>query len=152
MINPRRIGILFNETLDAEKLLKGMRRLRPDARLVAIISPRISLGTASALADETIQVELSPLRLLMHGSLFSMIGTLRDQHFDLFVIRFDTLKLRLLAAYVSPLSAELWRSNGTITRIPMNVGDILGAWLRQKAAARARYLRDWYSVHFSRAK
>ncbi|NLV45340.1 MAG: glycosyltransferase family 9 protein [Candidatus Hydrogenedentes bacterium] len=118
MTAPLKIGILFNVTEKSALLLKGVRRRHPGAQVVAVVSERMSLTPEDmAGADELLRLELSPVRLLFRGTLFSVAERLREQGFDLFVLRFGTLKLRLLAALVAPARCELWLIGGIIAPV-----------------------------------
>lgn len=140
MTEKKRIGIFFNETLDAALLLNGARRRHPGAHLVAVISPRAAASFAGhELADEVVQTELSPLRLILKGALFQMVKELRSQRFDLLLLRFPTLKLRLLAALIAPASCEIWLANGTIFPAPVSSlsAAIREYWLRRVSGIKA---------------
>ena len=154
MTAPLKIGILFNVTEKSALLLKGVRRRHPDAHVVAVVSERMSLTPDDmAGADELLRLELSPVRLLLRGTLFSVAERLREQGFDLFILRFGTLKLRLLAALVAPARCELWLIGGIIA--PVNTTGIVSAlkeyfycWL----VGRKTVLNAWISACFDRIR
>ncbi len=151
MSDTERIGILFNETRDAALLLKAARRRHPDARLVAILSPRAAVRfPARDLVDEIVEVELSPLRLLIRGAFFQMVEVLRKQRFDLLVLRFPTLKLRLLAALVAPMRCEIWLAGGVIVPTPTTPGAAVRGYFQRRFTGVKMMARIWCNVWCSR--
>ncbi len=151
MSDAERIGILFNETQDAALLLKGARRRHPDAHLVAVLSPRAAAQfPARNIVDEIVEVELSPLRLLIKGAFFHMIEVLRGQRFDLLVLRFPTLKLRLLAALIAPLCCEIWLASGVIVPTPTTFNAAAREYFQRRFAGVKMMARIWCNVCCSR--
>lgn len=151
MSNPERIGILFNETQEAALLLKGARRRHPDAHLVAILSPRAAAQfPARDLVDEIVKVELSPLRLLIKGAFSQMVKTLRAQRFDLLVLRFPTLKLRLLAAMIAPMRCEIWLAGGVIVPTPTTASAAAREYFQKRFTGVKTMVRIWCNVYCSR--
>jgi len=154
MTTPQQIGILFNVTEKSAQLLAGVRRQYPEARIVAVVPVRAQLSPADMEgADEVLPVELSPPRLLLKGSLFKVARQLREHRFDLFILRFGTLKLRLLAGLVAPVRCELWLIGGIIA--PVEVGGIVSSvreYLRCRWAGRRTVLKAWWITRFERVR
>lgn len=154
MTAPLKIGILFNVTEKSALLLKGVRRRHPDAHVVAVVSERMPLTPDDmAGADELLRLELSPVRLLLRGTLFFVAKRLREQGFDLFILRFGTLKLRLLAAMVQPALCELWLIGGIIA--PVEAGSMVPAakeFFQRWWAGRKTVLSAWCSTRFQRVR
>lgn len=148
MSERKRLGILFNETQDAVLLLDGVRRIHPEAYLVAIVSPHAAFPEDNP-ADEVLRVELSPLRLLLAGASFKMIKELRAQRFDLFIIRFSTLKLRILAALVASKKCEIWQSNGTIFPAAASFSATVRQYFAGRLSGMMTVGRAWRSACFS---
>lgn len=147
-----RLAILFNETADAPKLIKGVRRLRPHMEIIAILSPRASRQEMEGLVDGFITIELSPLRLLLSASFVKMIRQLRQENFDTLIIRYNTLKLKLLSAWIAPQKAELWLTQGSVIPIEQNSAALIRNHLQQKLIAWGRLLIYSFRVLFIRVK
>ena len=152
MTDRPRLAILFNETNEAPKLIKGIRRLRPEAEIVAILSPRAPRQDIENEVDELIILELSPLRLLFTGGFPGLIRGLRKENFHTFVIRYNTLKLKLLTAWISPQKAELWLSHGTVTAIEKSTFSVLKDHFSRKFTGWIRFLTNLCRVLFTRVK
>ncbi len=154
MTASNKIGILFNETERSISLIQGVRRRYPEVYIVAVVSERmLAPPETMAGADELLCLELSPLRLLSQRTLFSMAACLREEKFDLFILRFGTLKLRLLAALVRPARCELWLIGGIIA--PVEAGGVIPAlkeFFRCWWAGRKTVLSAWYSTRFRRIR
>lgn len=150
MTAPARIGVLFNATEKSVKLLAGLRRQYPGARITAIVPACAQVSPADmAGADEVLPIELSPARLLLKGMLFQVTEQLKAQQFDLFVLRFGTLKLRLLAALVAPVRCELWLIGGIIASV--DAGGIVPAvrdYFRCWWAGRRTVMKAWCATRF----
>ncbi len=154
MTAPIKIGVLFNELEKSAQLLKGLRRRYPEAYVVAVVPERAAPAPeATEGADEVLPLELSPRRLLRKGTLSSVVERLRGQGFDLFILRFGTLKLRLLAAMVRPARCELWLIGGIIA--PVEAGGIVPAakeFFQCWREGRKTVLGAWCSAHFQRVR
>ncbi len=154
MTAPFKIGILFNVTEKSASLLKGVRRRHPEAHIVAVVSPGAQFSPEDmAGADELLRLELSPIHLVLKGTVFSVTEHLREQGFDLFILRFGTLKLRLLAALVRPARCELWLVGGIIA--PVNANGIVAAareFFQRWRAGRKTVISAWCSTRFRRIR
>ncbi len=139
------IGALLNTTYEGLPFVKGMRRLHPDDNIVAIISPRTVLTEEeTALVDEVLRLEISPVRMILRGKVVETLSTLRARKFDLFLVRFSTLKLRLLAVLVAPRHCELWLPNGSM--IPAStsfMGTCLQYFARRWSGVRLHLKAFW---------
>ncbi|HOC69034.1 MAG TPA: hypothetical protein PLL36_05710 [Candidatus Hydrogenedentes bacterium] len=154
MTAPFKIGILFNATEKSASLIKGLRRRYPDAYVVAVVPERAAPPPEDMQgADEVLRLELSPLRLLLKGTLSPVVEPLRVQGFDLFILRFGTLKLRLLAALIGPARCELWLIGGIIA--PVEAGGMVPAakeYFLRWWQGRKTVLSAWCSAHFQRVR
>lgn len=154
MTTPLKIGVLFNVTEKSALLLKGLHRRYPDAYVVAVVPDRAVPAPEDLQgADEVVRLELSPLRLLLKGTLSSVVKPLREQGFDLFILRFGTLKLRLLAALIGPARCELWLIGGIIA--PVEAGGMVPAakeYFLRWWQGRKTVLSAWCSAHFQRVR
>lgn len=150
MTTRKRIGVLFNVTEKSARLLAGLRRQYPDAHITAVVPVRAQIAPGDMEgADTVLPVELSPLRLVLKGMLFRVAGQLRECRFDLFILRFGTLKLRLLASLVAPGRCELWLIGGIIA--PVDVGGIIPAvkdYFRGWWSGRRTLMKAWCNTRF----
>ncbi len=149
-----KIGVLFNVTEKHEALLKALRMFYPDSRITAVVPARTPIAPADMPeADEVLPLELSPSRLIFRGVLFDVVRQLSELHFDLFILRFGTLKLRLLAAMLQPARCELWFIGGIIA--PVEAGGIVPAakeFFQRWWWGRKTVLSAWCSTHFQRVR
>ena len=143
-----RIGMLLNETEDAALLLKAARRLYPEAHIVAIISNHASLPD-NIQADEIMRSELSPLHLLIKGGFAQFVKELQGKQFDLFIIRFASLKLRLMAALTNATRCEIWLQGGTIWPTAVKVRVALQEYFRGRLVGTTSLVRIYLSILFS---
>lgn len=154
MTSQDKIGVLFNVTEKSGVLLKALREQHPDAHITAVVPVRAGIVPADMPdADELLPLELSPLRLIFQGTLLAVIRQMRERRFDLFILRFGTLKLRLLAARVAPGCCELWLIGGIIA--PVNVTGIVpttGEYFRWRCDGCKTRLKAWFNIHFVRVR
>lgn len=146
----KRIGILFNDADQADALFKGIRKRHPAAHLTAIVPVRATLPpSAMDPADDLLLVELSPVRLLARGQLFEVTRQLHEQHYDLLILRFGTLKLRILAALVAPARCEIWMVGGTIYSVSSEMGGTLREYFRNRWQGTKSVWRASLSVYLA---
>jgi hypothetical protein len=151
MNTSRRIGILFNETKDAALLISGVRRLHPDACIIAIVSPRVAFQE-KPLADEVLLVELSPVRLFVKGDFLQMVNLLRNQKYELLIIRYSSLKLKVLGALVSPFRCEIWGQSGTIIPVEGSPASVFYSHFMARVMGIGTLIRIYVNIFFSKIR
>jgi hypothetical protein len=128
--------------------LKTLRQAHPDAHLTAIVPPDYPVESLGDRADT-----VEPLGLPADGrrdtrAVLRLARHLRAGRHDLFVVMFDSPKLRLLASLSGARRAECLTIDGR--RFPVRfapVAQFLGG-LWRRARGNLTYARVWLVVRF----
>lgn len=153
MKNIQKIGILFNVLEKADKLIAGVRLRYPNAIIVAVL-PMHAHPAAQELAqvDEMVRIQLSPIRLLLSGSFLRVVRQLHGMQFDLLILRFYSLKLRLLAALIAPKTCEAWLIPGTLFPVVPGILKTIKTAVGERMAGIKICFLSWVNTHFVRVK
>lgn len=92
-----------------EALLKGVRKLHPDAEITAIVPPGyVWTSDSPCPADQVIPATFGLGRLRNPGALYRFVADLRTKRFDLVLTQFESIRLRVFCAVVRPRAAKAW--------------------------------------------
>ena len=134
MNTPARICAFYSRGPHFQRLLKHLRVEYPDAVIHAIVPPTFPEEVLQEVVDEVIKTGQAQWSLREVGALRALLGLLRGGHYDLFVVMFDSPKLRVLAALSGARKRQLFTIDGRM--VPLRL-----ALLRQSLGALGRNVR-----------
>lgn len=110
MSTPTRLCAFYSRGPHFQRMLTNLRLQYPEAEIHAVVPPSFPVELLKDLANEVLQTEQTQWSLRSPGALARLVGLLRRGNYDLFVVMFDSPKLRVLAA----LSGARTRQHFTI--------------------------------------
>lgn len=93
-----RIGALYSRGPHFPRTLQQIRRVHPDAHITAIVPPEYPRDTLEGLADAVVATARNVRSGANWKTALAVLRQIRAGQYDQFVVMFDSLKLRLLAA------------------------------------------------------
>jgi len=134
MSTPLRICAFYSRGPHYQRLLKKLRVEHPDAVIHAVVPPTFPAEVLHEVVDEVIQTEQAQWSLRELGALGRLLSVLRGARYDLFVVMFDSPKLRILAALSGARKRQLFTIDGRM--VPLRL-----ALVRQSLGALGRNVR-----------
>lgn len=128
--------------------LKVLRQRHPDSDITAIIPPDYPAASLEGLADTVEPVGLASDGRRDLRALIRLARHIRRGRYDLFVVMFDSPKLRLLASLSGARRRECLTIDGR--RFPVRFAPLAqalgGLWRRSRG--HLTYARIWFVVRF----
>lgn len=145
---PARIAVFLSKGRNYGEVLRDVRHNYPQARIDAVIPKAYPLSEEEqTLADailETEQAQYSPRAI---RPLCRLIRRLRAPHYDLFVILFDSPKLRLLARLSRARNCACHQPSRRLAPMQPRITSIFADILFRNVRGRLVYGMIWAAVH-----
>lgn len=137
----RNIAAYYSRGPHFARLLKELRKRYPEARLTAITPPGFPQEALIGQADRMIHTSQAVYGLHEPGALFSLVGQLRKGKYDLFVVMFDSPKLRMLAALSGAKRRACYTTSGDYTPLGLSPFRQVFTMIYRGLQGRIRYRR-----------
>ena len=148
-----RICVFYSPGEHFQRVVRNVRGQYPSARICAMVPagfPKVEEGSEmDRLVDEWIVTTRKRYRVFNIGALRSLVAQIQGGRFDRFIVLFETLKLRGLAALSGAPVCECWMAYGRVKSIDTSLGDTLAGHANRAARGRWLFLRLWFLVHFT---
>jgi ADP-heptose:LPS heptosyltransferase len=125
-------------------LLQFLRTQHPAAEIVAVVPPNYPADRIAERADTVLIVEKAD----SFRQLLGLRRLLREQHFNLLVVMFDSPRLRLLAAASGIPHRYCFGPNRRYVPLQHGVVRQLLRTLHRNLRGRIQYAYIWYVVHY----
>lgn len=145
MSEPQTICALYSRGPHYLRLLRYLRAQYPAAHITALVPASFPGDAARAYAQEIVRCEDGPRSGL--GALHSLSGQIRRGRYDLFVVMFDSPKLRVLAALSGARQRACYAINGRFFPVRLALFSQLAGTLVRRIKGRILYARIHYIVH-----
>lgn len=153
MTTAERIGVFFNKGRNLTDVLRAVRKEHPAAHICAIVPKSYSATEQElALVQETAYVERARYGLGDMGGFVRLIGQIRKQRYDVFVIMFDTPKVRLLGAVSGARAVWYCRLDGRLVPISKSILGILGSVIARRTVGGVVYGGAWLAVRLLKTR
>lgn len=143
----QRVYVFFNRAKGFDSVYKDLNAYFGPCEIVALV-PRDYEATAEEMAGATVRPIATGARqlpLLMRDAV-----RLRGEHPDAFVIFFESIKLRLLAAAIAPGRVVWWRGKEYSLDLPTSMGATLLEHARLRCYGLWTLARFYGSVYLRR--
>ena len=149
MKSPQRIAIIANTTEEWGSVLKGVAARYPEASLTVILPPATQvLPAEKALCQEILELRLSS----RPGDVLALVRYLRREGFDLLVFRFESLRLRGVAAFARAKAAACWTDDGQVWPLATRLTPSLWQLMQNRVRGYSLLLRVMLSVLLHRVR
>lgn len=124
MSNPNRIAVMYSYGPHFIPAIRLLRQQYPDSRLTALIPPAFPQEPIASLVDEILVSVPEPGAHRSLPDMYRLLHSIRGGRYDMLVLLFDSLKLRMIASAsnaatvycftvdgrLAPLTTPLYRS------------------------------------------
>ena len=150
---PANIAIFLSKGRSFVDVLRDVRHAYPGAHIDAIIPPAYPLSEEEqALANQVIETEQAHYSPRDTRALRRLIRQLRASHYDLFVILFDSPKLRLIARLSNAKTCVFHRLDHRLLTIRPTIPGIVADVVFRNVWGRVVYGALWLITHFLPAR
>lgn len=153
MENERRAGVFYSPGHDLPGVLRRVREAWPDARIVAVLPDGYAPpSSVPELADEVVITERAHYGARDVQPLLRLIGRIRNARYHIFIVMFDSPKLRMLAA-LSGAEQRAWvPPRGRPVALPGSAAGVAARSLWRRVKGAAAYAGLWLAVRVPAAK
>ena len=147
-----RICAFLSKGRNFVEILKSIRSAYPNAPIDAVIPHAYPLSDEErALVDRVVETEKTHYSPRDVGPLYRLVRQLRAPHYNLFVVMFDSPKLRLLARLSNAKACTLHRLDHRMIPIHPSTPRIVADVVFRNLWGRVVYGYIWLLVHLLRA-
>jgi len=137
MTEPRRICAFYSEGLNFVELLHHVRRRHPAGHIIAMVpAGHRTTEREKSLVNEVVYMELPHYSPVQVRACLRLVNDMRARQFDLFIVRFRSRQLRLLAALSGARHCESWTGDNVIRPLPNTLPRAAWALIEDFAARR----------------
>lgn len=155
MNDRQRICVFYSQCEHFNRLVRAVRDQNPAAHICTMVPSGFDASRDAELAaavDEVVETERASYSPLHPIALVRLARRIRNDRFDRFVILYETLKLRGLAAFSAAPVCECWTAYGRIKPVSSSPMSTLSGHIARTFSGRIRFLRIWWCVHFNRVR
>lgn len=134
-----RIGVLYSRGPHFTRALQQLREAHPQARITAIVPPEYPREALQTLADTVVVSAQNAQAGRSLKTAVSVVRQIRAGRFDRFVVMFDSLRLRLLAAASGATERACHTADGRILSLSRNPMPALARACARNVRGRCRY-------------
>lgn len=139
MNEPTNICAFYSRGPHFLRLLKHLRTQHPQARITAVVPPAFPAEAALGVATQVIKTQQAQWTLAHQRDLRKLVGVLRGGKYDLFVVMFDSPKLRVLAALSGARARHCYTIDGRYFPLRLALFRQLGSNLARSIRGRLLY-------------
>lgn len=148
-----RIGVYYSHGQDFAQVLEGVRRMHPDAEILAIVPAGYELTEREMAACDAVHVtEHARYSLVAVPAIVRLVRQIRKLDCTLFIVLFQTTQLRIFASLTGADVCQCWGVDSRIHAIDAAVSSSITSVFVRKCKGWARYIRLWLYAHFVRIR
>lgn len=147
MKRPKRIGAFYSHGPHYARMLQYLREAYPGAEVTAILPPGFPGDALAGLAEKRMVTALPAYSIRNIRALRQLVRSIRAADYDLFVVMFDSSKLRLLSALGGARRSYCYGPDGRFVRIRLALTATLARCLYRNIRGRITYAYIHYIVH-----
>jgi len=147
MKRPKQIGAFYSHGPHYTRLLQHLRKTYPNAEITAITPPGFPKDALIGLAEKRMVTKQPAYSLRSPGALWELMRNIRAAKYDLFVVMFDSPKLRILSALGGARRSHCFGPDGRFVPIRLALVSTLARYLYRNIRGRITYAYIHYIVH-----
>ena len=148
-----RICIFYSKGRRFFDVLRCLRAKYPAAELVAMTPPNYTMSPEEkAEANRVVTTELAAYSASTHQAFRRLVQQIRASRYDVFVITFDSTRLRILAGLSGAHSCAYCSLDGQVVLIRPSVAGTLAGALARNLWGRLVYAWVWTVVRVAKVK
>lgn len=144
------IGIFYSYGPHFIRTVRSLRADSPEARITAFVPAEFPAGLLGGLDVVLAPILGNPAERRSPGVLLSIVRAIRRQRLDVFVVLFDSPRLRLLAALSGARERQCCLVDGRTLPVRVTIAGNVFRTLGGRLRGQFRYARIWLSVHLTR--
>jgi len=150
MTNELHIGLFYSYGPHFIKTARALRAEHPQARITAFLPRAFPVDMLSDLEIEALPVLPDPGEHRSLAALYAIVRAIRAQRVDIFVVLFDSPRLRLLSALSGAGERQCRLVDGRRIPVRFTFAGGLMHTLLSRIVGHARYVRIWIEVQVTR--
>lgn len=144
------IGLFYSYGPHFMKTARALRLEHPDSRITAFLPQEFPVDLLADLDITAARVLPNPGAGRSVSMLFSIVRAIRAQRLDLFVVLFNSPRLRLLSALSNARECQCRLVDGRSVPVRFTLAGGLAHTLFRRLRGNIRYARIWIEVHTTR--
>ena len=142
-----RICALYSHGPHYARVLRHLRRAYPDAVITALVPPGFPNEPLEGLAHKRLDLPAKAARRRGFAALRAILPVIRRGRYDLFVVMFDSFRLRLLAALSGARERRCFTADGRFIPLRLSLARLLAGTAWRNLRGRVTYWRIRWIVH-----
>lgn len=143
----RRICALYSHGPHYARVLRHLRQAYPEAVVTALVPPGFPNEPLEGLAHKRLDMPDAAVDRRGLRALRALLPVVRRGRYGLFVVMFDSFRLRLLAALSGARERRCFTADGRFIRLRLSLVRLLADALWRNLRGRVTYWRIRYIVH-----
>lgn len=148
MSEPKRICAFYSHGPHYRRMLRFLRERHPAAHITALVPPNYPRDFLAGEADEIVTTAQTRYASRDIAAVRQLLRLIRGGGYDLFVIMFDSPRLRVLSALTGVAGRYCFQTDGRYTPVRLSLTRAVADALWRNARGRLTYVRIWLVVHF----
>lgn len=149
MSHKPRVCVYFSVGRNFSSVLRSVKQSMPEATITAVIPPGYPIsGEERSLADEILKTDLVRYSWRTLPALGKLIRQFRHQHYDAFVILFDSPRLRIVASLSGASERLHCRMDGRLAPVRMSIPGTIADVIFRNVWGRIAYAGIWLIIRF----
>jgi hypothetical protein len=149
---PRSIGVFYSRGPHYARGLRFLRGRYPEAAIAAITPPGYPPEALAGIPDRHVETGRSVYPAGDVSGLAALLRMLRGGRYDMFVVLFPSVKLRMLAALSGARVTYCYGPDGRFLPLRFSPFRLLKEWLARRVLGYVTYTRIWFIVHFQHVR
>ena len=150
MSKEHHIGLFYSYGPHFMKTARALRRECPEARITAFLPKEFPIDLLSGLDIVMAQILPNPGTHRSLSSLISIVRAIRARRLDLFVVLFDSPRLRLLSVLSGAAERQCRLVDGRTIPVRFTLAGSMADTAFRRIRGNMRYARIWIEVHLTR--
>ncbi|MFP4499431.1 MAG: glycosyltransferase family 9 protein [Candidatus Hydrogenedentota bacterium] len=139
MNKPERVCAFYSHGPHFRRLLRDLRNRYPEARLTALVPPGYPEAHIAGLADEIARTEQTNYSARDWKGIRRLLKQIRAGNCDVFVVMFDSPRLRILSALTRAPRRYCYTADGRYFRARLSLLAALGSTLYRRIRGHLTY-------------
>lgn len=148
MSEPKRICAFYSHGPHYRRMLRFLREQHPAAHITALVPPAYPREFLEGQVDDIVVTAQSQYSSRDTAAIRQLLRLIRGGGYDLFVVMFDSPRLRILSALTGIGQRYCYQADGRYTPARLSLLQAAGDALWRNLRGRLTYARIWLIVHF----
>lgn len=148
MSDPKRICAFYSHGPHYRRMLRFLRERHPAASIIALVPPSYPQDFLTGEADEIVTTAQTQYASRDIAAVRHLLRLIRGGGYDLFVVMFDSPRLRVLSALTGIDERYCYLADGRYTPVRLSLMRAAADVLWRNVRGRIMYARIWLNVRF----